>query len=477
MPTDTPTDTRIVTRFAPSPTGYLHIGGARTALFNWLYARHHGGIFRLRIEDTDRARSTEDAIDKIFDGLRWLGLDWDDDAVYQFARADRHAALARQLLDEGKAYRCYCTPEELTAIREEQRAKGQPVRYPGLWRDRDPSEAPADRPFVVRLKAPQDGETIIADQVQGEVRVANAQLDDMVMLRADGTPTYMLSVVVDDHDMGVTDVIRGDDHLTNAFRQTQLYWALGWDTPRFAHIPLIHGPDGAKLSKRHGALGVEAYRDMGYLPEAMRNYLLRLGWSHGDDEVISTEQAIEWFSLDKVGRSAARFDFTRLAALNGLYMRQTEPLALLDEVEPFLAERLGGDLDDTGRGRLAAGMAGLRERAKTLVELADAALFYLRPMDPDAKALQLLTEGAGELAVLRDRLAATRWTAEELEAAARALAEERGLKLGKVAQPLRAALTGSTVSPPIFEAMAILGPEESLRRIDAALTAAKKAEG
>ena len=462
----------VVTRFAPSPTGYLHIGGARTALFNWLFARHHGGRFRLRIEDTDRARSTEDAVEKIFDGLRWLGLDWDDEPVFQFARAEHHAELARRLLEEGTAYRCYATPEELTALREEQRAKGQPVRYPGIWRDRDPADAPAGAPFVIRLKAPQEGETIIADAVQGEVRVANDQLDDMVLLRADGTPTYMLSVVVDDHDMGVTDVIRGDDHLTNAFRQTQLYRALGWTPPNFAHIPLIHGPDGAKLSKRHGALGVEAYRDMGYLPEAMRNYLLRLGWSHGDDEIIATEQAIAWFSLDKVGRSPARFDFTRLAAVNGFYMRQTADMDLLDQVEPFLAEKLGGELDDTGRGRLAAGMSGLKDRAKTLVELAESALFYLRPVAPDAKAQKILAEGGAELAALRARLETTPWMPESLEAAARDLAEELGVKLGKIAQPLRAALTGSTVSPPIFEAMTILGPEESRRRIDTALKGA-----
>jgi len=464
----------VVTRFAPSPTGFLHIGGGRTALFNWLFARHHGGTFLLRIEDTDRARSTQEAVDAIFDGLLWLGLDWDGEAVMQFERAPRHAEVAHQLLAEGKAYRCYCTPEELTALREEQRAKGLPMRYPGLWRDRDPAEAPAGAPFVVRLKAPTEGETVIADLVQGEVKVANAQLDDMILLRADGTPTYMLSVVVDDHDMGVTHVIRGDDHLTNAFRQTQLYRACGWEVPTFAHIPLIHGPDGAKLSKRHGALGVDAYRDMGFLPEAMRNYLLRLGWGHGDDEIISTEQAIEWFDVDAVGRSASRFDFVKLTQLNGHYIRGAEDARLADLIAPRLAEALGRTLAEGDLARLRAGMPGLKERAKTLVDLADSARFYLaaRPLALDAKAAAQLAqpEAAADLAAFAARTEAlTAWDRDALEGAARTLAEERGGKLGRIAQPLRAALAGSTVSPPIFEVMEVLGRDESLGRIADAL--------
>jgi glutamyl-tRNA synthetase len=464
----------VVTRFAPSPTGFLHIGGGRTALFNWLFARHHGGTFQLRIEDTDRARSTQAAVDAIFDGLEWLGLDWDGEAVMQFARAPRHAEVANQLLAEGKAYRCYCTPEELTALREQQRAQGLPMRYPGIWRDRDAADAPADTPFVVRLRAPTEGETLIPDLVQGEVRVANAQLDDMILLRADGTPTYMLSVVVDDHDMGVTHVIRGDDHLTNAFRQTQLYRACGWEVPVFAHIPLIHGPDGAKLSKRHGALGVDAYRDMGFLPEAMRNYLLRLGWGHGDDEIIPTDKAIEWFDLDGVGRSASRFDLVKLTQLNGHYLRSADDSHLVALITPLLAQRLGHAVPEAVSERLRAGMAGLKERAKTLNDLADSALFYAcaRPLAMDAKAAVVLADAdsrddlvhfVGRVNGLAD------WTRETVEAEARLMAEERGIKLGRVAQPLRAALAGATVSPPIFEVMEVLGREESLGRIADAL--------
>ena len=459
----------VVTRFAPSPTGFLHIGGARTALFNWLFARHHGGTFMLRIEDTDRARSTEAAVAAIFDGIRWLGLDWDGEAVFQFARMERHAEVARQLVAEGKAYYCWCTPDELEKIREEQRAKGLPMRYPGVWRDRDPAEGPKDRPPVVRLRAPQDGETVIADLVQGDVRVANNQLDDMVLLRADGTPTYMLSVVVDDHDMGITHVIRGDDHLTNAFRQYQLYKACGWDVPVFAHIPLIHGPDGAKLSKRHGALGAEAYRDMGFLPEAMRNYLLRLGWSHGDDEIISTEQAVEWFSLDHVGRSPSRFDMTKLTNLNGHYLRLADDARLVGLVVPAMEARLGHPVDQAGRDRLLAGMAGMKERAKSVVELADMGLFYVapRPLAVDDKAAKVLAD-AEQVAMLSEfaaGLAGADWSKSVLEDAARLFAEGKGQKLGKIAQPLRAALTGSSVSPPIFEVMEVLGRAETLGRI------------
>lgn len=464
--------TQVITRFAPSPTGFLHIGGARTALFNWLFARHHGGKFLLRIEDTDRARSTEQAVEAIFEGLRWLELDWDGKEVFQFQRMGRHTEVAHELVQKGLAYYCYCTPEELTNIREEQKAAGQPLRYPGIWRDRDPADAPKDRPPVVRLKMPQEGETIIQDMVQGDVKVANNQLDDMILLRADGTPTYMLSVVVDDHDMGITHVIRGDDHLTNSFRQYQLYKACGWDIPCFAHIPLIHGPDGAKLSKRHGALGVDAYRDMGYLPEAMRNYLLRLGWSHGDAEIISTAQAIEWFDLDAVGRSAARFDFAKLGNLNGLYLRQADDERLLALIEPLLLERLGTPPSDLARNRLRRGMAGLKERAKNLNELADSAAFYAhtRPLSLDEKAQKALQDSAAQdilKGFVRDCPAP--WSKETLENAARDFAEKHGIKLGAVAQPLRAALTGGLVSPPIFDVMDILGQEETLGRISDAL--------
>jgi glutamyl-tRNA synthetase len=458
----------VVTRFAPSPTGYLHIGGARTALFNWLYARHHGGRFLLRIEDTDRQRSTQAAIDAIIDGLSWLGLEWDGEVVHQFARASRHAEVARQLLAEGKAYHCYCTPAELEAMREAQRAAGLTMRYDGRWRDRDPATAPKDVAPVIRLKMPQTGETIVQDKVQGEVRVANEQLDDMVLLRADGTPVYMLSVVVDDHDMEITQVIRGDDHLTNTFRQVQLYEAMGWPKPAFAHVPMIHGPDGAKLSKRHGALGAEAYRDMGYLPEALRNYLLRLGWAHGNDEIISTEQAIAWFDLDGVGRSPARFDLAKLNNLNGHYMRAAESSRLLSLILPRIAKRLGAPPDAAAEARLAAGMEGLKARAETLEQLADNALFYVRPrpLPLEEKAAKLLTaEARGHLSALADELKAVEWSAPALEAAVRGFAEAHGLKLGQVAQPLRAALTGAAVSPGVFEVMATLGQPESLARL------------
>jgi len=460
----------VVTRFAPSPTGFLHIGGARTALFNWLYARHHGGRYRLRIEDTDRERSTPEAIEAILDGLTWLELDWDDEVVYQSANRERHTAVAQALLDQDLAYRCYCTPAELAEMRERAKAEGKPVRYDGRWRDRDPADAPPGVAPAIRLKAPQDGETVIADAVQGDVRVSNTQLDDMVLLRGDGAPTYMLSVVVDDHDMGITHVIRGVDHLTNAARQIQLFRALGWDLPVFAHIPLIHGPDGAKLSKRHGALGIEAYRDMGYLPEAMRNYLLRLGWSHGDEEIIDTRQATEWFELDAVGRSAARFDFAKLESLNGHYMREAEDGRLLEQILPMICARLGGDVDETGRQRLMAGMDGLKQRAKTLVELSENALFFVSaPEFPLAnqKAAKLLTgDGAELVAEARARLAALDdWKPEAMESLVREMAEQEGLGLGKIAQPLRAALTGSNVSPGIFEVMEILGRTESLERL------------
>ncbi|WP_454018196.1 glutamate--tRNA ligase [Azospirillum sp. Marseille-Q6669] len=467
----------VVTRFAPSPTGFLHIGGARTALFNWLYARHHGGTYLLRIEDTDRQRSTDAAVDAILDGLSWLGLDWDGDAVSQFARKDRHAEVAQQMLAAGRAYYCYASPEELEEMRAAQKAAGQPVRYDGRWRDRDPSEAPAGVKPVIRLKAPQEGETVLKDRVQGEVTVQNAQLDDLILLRADGTPTYLLAVVVDDHDMGVTHVIRGDDHLTNTFRQIQIYNAMGWDLPEFGHIPLIHGPDGAKLSKRHGALGVDAYRDMGYLPEAIRNYLLRLGWAHGDDEIISTEQAVEWFNLEGIGRSPSRFDFAKLENLNAHYMRQADDARLVGLATPRLEAELGRALTESERDLLTRAMNGLKQRARTVVDLAQSARFYLaaRPLAMDDKAAALLDEkGRGVLTDLAARFEAEAdFTAAALEGLVRAFAEERGEKLGKIAQPLRAALTGSTVSPPIFEVAEILGRAETLARMKDAATAAR----
>ncbi|HEX7966697.1 MAG TPA: glutamate--tRNA ligase [Stellaceae bacterium] len=458
----------VVVRFAPSPTGFLHIGGARTALFNWLFARHHGGRFLLRIEDTDRQRSTKEAVDAIVDGLSWLELNWDGDIVMQFERAPRHAAVARQLLASGNAYYCYCTPDELEAMREKARAEGRPVRYDGTWRDRDPKEAPPRVKPAIRLKAPQTGETVIHDHVQGAVTVANEQLDDLIILRSDGTPTYNLSVVVDDHDMGITHVIRGDDHLNNAFRQTQIYRALGWKVPEFAHVPLIHGPDGAKLSKRHGALGVDAYRDMGYLPEALRNYLLRLGWGHGDAEIIPTAQAIEWFDIDAVGRSAARFDFAKLANLNGHYLREAPDARLVELVAPRLERALARTLDAPERARLLAAMPGLKPRAKTLAELADNARFYVerRPIPLDDKAKALLNEAARRsLADLVPALASAEWSPAALEELVRRSTEARGVKLGAVAQPLRAALAGSTSSPPIFEVMAVLGRDETLARL------------
>jgi glutamyl-tRNA synthetase len=458
----------VVTRFAPSPTGFLHIGGARTALFNWLYTRHHGGRFLLRVEDTDRARSTQEAIEAILDGLRWLGLDADAPPVFQSAHLARHAEIARMLLGQGRAYHCYCTPEELEAMRKEARAEGRPNLYDGRWRDRDPADAPDGVAPVIRLKAPRQGETVIEDAVQGAVRFANSQLDDMVLLRSDGTPTYMLSVVVDDHDMGISHIIRGDDHLVNAARQTQLYHALDWPVPAFAHIPLIHGPDGAKLSKRHGALGIDAYRDQGFLPEAMRNYLLRLGWSHGDDEIISTEQAIAWFDLDGVNKGAARFDLARLTSLNAHYLRQMEAGDLVALIAPLL-EAEGCVMDDAARARLVAGMPGLKPRATTLVDLAASAKFYVavRPLAPSEQAERLLdAAGRARLQDLRPALDAVEvWNEQALEEAVRHYAQASELKLGEIAQPLRAALTGSTASPGLFEVMAVLGRSEALARL------------
>ena len=465
----------VVTRFAPSPTGFLHIGGARTALFNWLFSRHHGGKALLRIEDTDRKRSTQEAIDAILDGLDWLGIDYDDTPVFQSERGSRHVEVAEKLLEHGFAYKCYATQEELEEMRAAQRAAKEPIRYDGRWRHRDPSEAPAGTPFVVRLKTPEEGETTIHDRVQGEVTVRNAELDDYIILRADGTPTYMLAAVVDDHDMGVTHVIRGDDHLNNAFRQLPIYRAMdqiegGWSDPIYAHIPLIHGQDGAKLSKRHGALGVEAYRDeMGILPEALCNYLLRLGWGHGDREEFTREEAIAAFDLDGVGKSASRFDIKKLENLNGHYIREADDARLAQLCAPMIAGKVDLEL-------LTRAMPVLKVRAKNLLELAEGAafLFQQRPLAMTEKAEALLdTESRQRLGLLSQRLRAENsWTIEALEASTKALAEELQLGLGKLAQPMRAALTGTTTSPGIFDVLVLLGREEALARIDAQAVAA-----
>ena len=462
-----------MTRFAPSPTGFLHIGGARTALFNWLFARHHGGKFLLRVEDTDRTRSTEEAVAAIFDGLEWLGLGGDEPAVFQFERTPRHAEVANQLLAAGHAYKCFATPEELAELREQQRAAKQPMRYDGRWRDRDPGEAPEGAPYVIRIKAPREGETVIEDAVQGRVVVQNAELDDMILLRSDGTPTYMLAVVVDDHDMGVTHVIRGDDHLNNAFRQLAIIKAMGWEEPVYAHIPLIHGSDGAKLSKRHGALGVDAYRDdMGMLPEAVLNYLLRLGWGHGDEEIIPIDRAIELFDIAGVGRSPSRFDIKKLENLNGHYLREADDARLAALVASRVESRLDTQLNDGQRDILVQAMASLKPRAKTLNEIAEGAEFLFKscPLDFDEKASALLDEPARALLTkTADALQSVpSWTVEAIEDVIRRVAEDAGLGLGKVAQPLRAALTGRTVSPGIFDVLFLLGKEESLERLTAA---------
>ncbi|MBT5157448.1 MAG: glutamate--tRNA ligase [Rhodobiaceae bacterium] len=454
---------KIVTRFAPSPTGFLHIGGARTALFNWAFARHHGGSFLLRIEDTDRARSTQAAIDAILDGMHWLGLDADEPPSFQHAQAARHVEVAEQLLADGHAYKCFCTAEEVEAMRETARLANQPLRYDGTWRDRNPSEAAPEAPFVIRFKAPQTGETIIQDAIQGEVTFANAQFDDLILLRSDGSPTYMLSVVVDDYDMGVTHVIRGDDHLTNAGRQAQIYTALNWPLPVFAHMSLIHGSDGAKLSKRHGALGVDAYRDMGYLPEAMRNYLARLGWSHGDEEVFSTAQLVDWFSLDAVGKAPARFDIEKLDYVNAQHLNQAEDadltaqtLALDADLVPFAAQ-------------LEAAMPLLKERASRLGDLvADAAFLKAkRPISVDEKlAKHLQDDNLAHLSALQTQLEALQnWSLEPIEACIKAYMEAKELKMGKLAPAFRAALVGNSQSPGIFDVLALLGRDEALGRI------------
>ena len=458
---DTNFSENIVTRFAPSPTGFLHIGGARTALFNWLLARHYGGKFVLRIEDTDRERSTQDGVDAIFNGLKWLGITWDEEPVFQFSRINHHVELAKQLVEQGKAYYCYCTQEELEKMREEALAKGQSPKYNGIWRDRDPKDAPKDVKPVIRLKTPQTGETILNDIVQGTVKVSNDQLDDMILVRSDGTPTFMLSVCVDDHDMGITHVIRGDDHLTNTFRHIQIFNAFEWDTPTYGHIPLIHGPDGAKLSKRHGALGVEAYRDMGYLPEAVCNCLLRLGWSHGDDEIISREQAIEWFTTENLGKSASRLDFSKLANLNGHYIREASNERLLNELLLMI-----GNVSDEVKSRLIRGMNGIKQRSKTMLELKDLASIYME----DFKAASVDENVKEILKSTREKLVEIdNWTEENLEKELRSLASELNIGFGKIAQPLRNILTGRKITPSIFDMLVSFGKEESLKRIDSVL--------
>jgi glutamyl-tRNA synthetase len=448
-----------VTRFAPSPTGFLHIGGARTALFNWLLARHCEGKFLLRIEDTDRERSTREAVAAIFDGLRWLGIDWDEDPVFQSSRILHHVESAEKLVREGKAYYCYCTPEELKIMREEAEANGKSPKYNGKWRDRDPSEAPPGVRPVIRLKVPTEGSTSVHDIVQGTVTVSNDQLDDMILVRSDGTPTFMLSVVVDDHDMGITHVIRGDDHLTNTFRHVQIFNAFGWDIPKFGHVPLIHGPDGAKLSKRHGALGIDAYRDMGYLPEAICNCLLRLGWSHGDDEIISREQAVKWFNTESLGKSASRLDFLKLDNLNKHYIHNADNDRLLQNLSAMI-----GDISEEKMQRLYRGMNGLKQRAKTLLELRDLAFVYIN--DPPATVLTV--EEKSVLSATLHRLECVEdWTEKNIENELRTFAETSGFSFGKIAQILRNVLTGRKITPSIFEMLFSFGKHESLNRIAA----------
>ncbi|MCE8008047.1 glutamate--tRNA ligase [Aestuariivita sp.] len=457
----------VVTRFAPSPTGFLHIGGARTALFNWLYARGRGGKFLLRIEDTDRARSTPEATDAILQGLSWLGLDWDGDPISQFARADRHAEVARDLLAKGHAYKCFATQEDITSFREAARAKGTSTLYRSPWRDADPATHP-DAPFVLRIKAPQEGRTVIADQVQGDVTIRNDQLDDMVLLRSDGTPVYMLAVVVDDHDMGVTHVIRGDDHLNNAARQMMIYRAMGWEIPVWAHIPLIHGPDGKKLSKRHGALGAQEYQAMGYPAAGMRNYLARLGWSHGDDEFFTDAQARDWFDLDGIGKSPARFDIKKLENLSGQHIAITDDAALQRDIVAYLHAAGQNALTEAQVTDLGRAMYCLKDRARTFSELLEKAHFVLasRPIEPDEKAAKALDSvSRGILSELTPHLQSASWTRNDLEEVLNAFAEAQGTKFGKLAGPLRAALAGRSVTPSVFDMMLVLGQEESLARL------------
>ncbi|GAB4259341.1 MAG: glutamate--tRNA ligase [Pararhodobacter sp.] len=460
-------DRPVVTRFAPSPTGFLHIGGARTALFNWLYARGRGGRFLLRIEDTDRARSTPEATAAILSGLTWLGLDWDGEAISQFERADRHVEVAHQMLASGHAYKCFATQEEIEAFREAARAEGRSTLFQSPWRDADPASHP-DAPYVVRLKAPRDGETVIEDAVQGRVVFRNDQLDDMVCLRSDGTPTYMLAVVVDDHDMGITHVIRGDDHLNNAARQTQVYQAMGWDVPVFAHIPLIHGEDGKKLSKRHGALGVEDYQRMGYPAPAIRNYLARLGWSHGDDEFFTDDQAKAWFDLGGIGKAPARLDLKKLDHLTALHFSRMDDAAVLHELEAFLAATGMPALTSTQREGVLKAMPQLKDKARGFGQILERAHFVLteRPIRPDQKAAKFLDDvSRGILRELTPHLQNASWERERLETIVNEQATARGIGLGKIAQPMRAALAGRTVSPSVFDMMIVLGREETLARL------------
>lgn len=466
-----------ITRFPPSPTGFMHIGNARTALFNWLYAKHTGGKFVVRIEDTDRKRHSEEAVQAIIDGLKWLGLDHDGEITSQFANQERHREVAEQLLAEGKAYKCYCSPEELQEMRDTARAQGKQTAYDRRWRDSDQA-APEGIDPVIRIKAPLSGATTINDKVQGEVTVQNENLDDFIILRSDGTPTYMLSVVVDDYDMGITHIMRGDDHLNNTFRQKIVFDAMGWDVPEFAHLPLIHGPDGAKFSKRHGAQSVEEYRDMGYLPEAMRNYLLRLGWGHGDDEIIPTDQAIEWFDFDGIGKAAAKFDFAKLESINAHYIANMDNAELLSATLPFFKSRHEVEPDQEAQNRIIAHMDELKSRAKTLLQLTDESVFYAKsiPLSFDEKAGNMLNQEAVEiLNALSSALENADWDTESIQNACKSVADElRDGKLGKVAMPLRAALTGTTVSPSIFKAVEILGLEETLSRIQSALNYIEK---
>ena len=457
----------VVTRFAPSPTGFLHIGGARTALFNWLFARGRGGKFLLRIEDTDRERSTPEATAAILQGMEWLGLDHDGEVVSQFEGAARHAEVAHQLLAEGKAYKCFATQDEIAAFREAAKAEGRSTLYRSPWRDAAPDTHP-DAPYVIRIKAPQDGATVIRDQVQGDVTIRNDQLDDMILLRSDGTPVYMLAVVVDDHDMGVTHVIRGDDHLNNAARQMMIYEAMGWDVPVWAHIPLIHGPDGKKLSKRHGALGAQEYQAMGYPAAGMRNYLARLGWSHGDDEFFSDAQAREWFGLDGIGKSPARFDLKKLENLCGQHIAVSDDAALRQEIEAYLAAAGQSPLDDAQSRDLERAMYCLKDRARTFPELLEKAEFALasRPIQPDEKAAKALANVSdGILGELTPHLQNASWVREDLEAVLNSFAEAQGTKFGKLAGPLRAALAGRAVTPSVFDMMLVLGREETLARL------------
>ncbi len=461
----------VVTRFAPSPTGYLHIGGARTALFNWLFARHHGGEFQLRIEDTDRARSSPEATAAILRGMEWLGLTHDGEVVSQFERADRHAEVAHQMLDAGYAYKCFSTQDEIAGFRDAAKAEGKSTLFQSPWRDADAANQP-DAPYVIRMKAPRDGQTVIQDQVQGDVKFENKLLDDMICLRSDGTPTYMLAVVVDDHDMGVTHVIRGDDHLNNAARQTLVYTAMGWDVPVWAHIPLIHGPDGKKLSKRHGALGVEEYQAMGYPASAMRNYLARLGWSHGDDEFFTSEQAIEWFGLDGIGKSPSRFDFKKLDNISGQHIAATDDEALIDQINGYLGATDQPTLNDEQKNLMLRGMYCLKERAKTIPLLLEKAEFILtsRPIQPDEKAAKLLDDvSRGILNQLTPLLQDVSWTRDALEQVATEVAEANDAKFGKIAGPLRAALAGRTATPSVFDMMLVIGREETIARLTDAI--------